>query len=476
MHSSILIKTCTCLLLFWSARLHAQSNTGLVLDWPSFRSRVLENHPVSRQADLYRDQAAASLLRARGGFDPKLYAEYDAKNFNQKNYFQHTEAGVKWPTVLGLEFKSAYHYATGDFLNPESKLPSNGQALFGFNWTLGQGLVIDERRAAIRQAQIGLQQGNAERDALLNDLLLESAKSYWTWVLADNQLRVFEEALRQAQIRHDGLRESYLQGDKPAIDTLESFIQVQNRTLDVNFARTDLKNATLSVLNFLWNADNQPFAPETPVMAPDITTGEFIPLADAAGLDLQQQAGLNHPELLIYEAKMRNLDVERRLKNEKRKPALDLSYYLLGAGWEFFRASANNGPGVFTGDIKWGIQFSYPILNRKARGDLQVTDIKLAQTEYELRRKRREVATKVQQYENELNTLAGQIDLYRKITGNYRTLLDAENEKFRFGESSVFLINTREQRWLEAQVKLLKLLGEYRKTEAGLQWAAGGVR
>ena len=50
---------------------------------------------------------------------------------------------------------------------------------------------------------------------------------------------------------------------------------------------------------------------------------------------------------------------------------------------------------------------------------------------------------------------------------------DREMEKFQQGESSVFLINTREQRWLDARIKYLKLLGEYHKTAAGLYWAAG---
>jgi len=124
-------------------------------------------------------------------------------------------------------------------------------------------------------------------------------------------------------------------------------------------------------------------------------------------------------------------------------------------------------------DIKWGLHFSYPLLNRKARGDLQVTDIKITQTDLELRQKRLAIQNKVQQYANEQANLGVQANLYRDITVNYRTLLDAENERFRFGESSVFLVNTREQRWLDAQIKYLKLLSEYRKAEAGLLWSAG---
>ncbi|MEO6038471.1 MAG: TolC family protein, partial [Saprospiraceae bacterium] len=114
-----------------------------------------------------------------------------------------------------------------------------------------------------------------------------------------------------------------------------------------------------------------------------------------------------------------------------------------------------------------------PLLNRKARGDWQITAIKLAQTDQALRQKRQEIASKVRQYANDLDNFGRQLPLFRDFTANYRLLLDAEFEKFRQGESSVFLINAREQRWLEAQIKYLKLLSEYRKAEAGLQWAMG---
>ena len=84
-----------------------------------------------------------------------------------------------------------------------------------------------------------------------------------------------------------------------------------------------------------------------------------------------------------------------------------------------------------------------------------------------------DLLTKVRQYQNELQQLGAQIALYRDLTTNYRLLLEAETEKFKYGESSIFLINTREQRYLEAQNKYLKLLGEYQKANAGLLWASG---
>ncbi len=449
-----------------------QSTGSPPLDWPTFRQQVLTNHPLARQADLYRDLAAAALLRARGGFDPKAYTDYSAKEFNSKNYYQYGEAGVKLPTWAGLEVKGAYNWVSGEYLNPERKIPSAGQAVVGVEWALGQGLLFDERRAALRQSQIGLEQGEAERAAALNDLLLEAAKAYWTWVVADNQLQIYTAALEQAQVRLVGLRESVLQGDKPAIDTTETLLQVQTRLLDVNFAQLDRQNAALTLATFLWQPNQQPTSPELLPAAPILLTGslDMLPMNTA---DLVAQARQRHPELRLYDTKMRSLEVERRLKNEKRKPQLDLTYNLLGEGWTFFPTTTAEGPALLANDIKWGVNFSYPLLNRKARGDWQMTVLKLAQTDQALRQKRQEVETKVRQYANELTNFSQQLPLFRDFTANYRLLLDAETEKFRQGESSIFLINAREQRWLDAQIKYLKLLSEYRKAEAGLLWAAG---
>ncbi len=450
---------------------HAQQ-TG-PLEWADFRARVLNDHPVARQADLFRDQARAGLLRAKGGFDPKAYADLHGKNFKDKSYYQYAEAGVKVPLGLGLELKGNYNQASGTFLNPESTLPDAGQVAAGISWSLGQGLMLDERRFTLRQSRIGLEQGDAERSLILNDLLLEAAKAYWNWVVAANMLEVYDEALRQAQIRHEALRESLLQGDKPAIDTLETYIQVQNRRLDTNFARIDWQNAALLLCNFLWTDQGTPAQPAQLPAPPSLLTAGALSPTPPDTAALLQLARTQHPETRLYRVKQTLLDVERQWKREKRKPVLDLNYSLLGNGWQFFPTAGDEGFGVLANDIKWGVEFSYPLPNRKARGDWQVTQIKIEQTDLLFKQKNTEIENKVRQYWNERDNLLAQIDLFRSVTENYRTLLDAETEKFRFGESSVFLINTREQRWLDARVKYLKLLSEYQKIEAGLQWAAG---
>jgi outer membrane protein TolC len=52
-------------------------------------------------------------------------------------------------------------------------------------------------------------------------------------------------------------------------------------------------------------------------------------------------------------------------------------------------------------------------------------------------------------------------------------VLAAEESKLSNGESSLFLVNSRETKALEAQEKLIEIKTKYYKTSYKLLWAAG---
>lgn len=447
----------------------ASAQVAPQLEWIDFRAQVAQYHPEAQRAQLQLDLGRARLFSAKGGFDVKTFADYATKNFNKKEYFSHLETGLKLPTWYGLELKTGWNYANGLYINPEEQLPSQGQATVGLSWTLGQGLFMDDRRADLRLAQAGIQLETAVSNSALNDLYYDAAKIYWTWSFSDHQVGVVESALEQARIRHTGMRERFLAGDLPAIDTLESYIQLQNRLIDLQFAQNELKNNWQTMQTFLWSEQNTPAPTNNAIRAPELSTGTPPSAMDLSAKEsLLATALANHPDLSWYQAKMKQLQVEKRLKSEKLKPLLNVNYNMLGTGWQFFSQSE-----ILTKDIKWGVNFAMPITNRKARGEVQMAKIKIVQTDLSILQKQVDIENKLKRYLNDLDNLAQQLQLYQNITNNYKLLLDAENDKLKAGESSVFLINTREQRWLDARIKYLKLWSEYRKTEAALRWAAG---
>lgn len=81
----------------------AQESTQLKLE--EYMDWVRSFHPVMQQARLLTSQADANLLSSRGTFDPKAFGSYERKSFDQKNYFQVGEAGIKIPTWIGADVK-----------------------------------------------------------------------------------------------------------------------------------------------------------------------------------------------------------------------------------------------------------------------------------------------------------------------------------------------------------------------------------
>ena len=465
-------------LLFSTAATWGQpADSARLFTQKEFFGWLLDHHPMDQRALLLSAQALAGEQMARGGFDPKLYSDWQQKSFDGKTYFTLGETGFKIPTWLGVELKGNFLVSGGDFLNPQNNLPAAGQAVAGVKVSLLQGMIIDERRAALRQAELLEKQNDAERLILLNDMLLDAAKAYWDWAVTYNQLLIFQRALTITEQRLSGVVESYRQGDLPAVDTLETMIQLQNRQFDLNEARMAYRNATLRLSNYLWLEGQVPLEISDELRPPATATAEWpeetvIPALGA----FRETVALRHPELRRYQVKMEQLHIDRRLAAEMLKPRLDLEYNFLGDGFDFLGNSPENGNDLtqlFTQNYKWGIQFSFPLLLRKERGKLELTKIKIMDTDFQLRQKNLELSNKVEQYYNELANTRQQIDLYQEMARNYQLLLDAENRKFDIGESSIFLINSREQKLIKAQLKLAKIRGDFWKTKAGLEWAAG---
>ena len=86
------------------------------------------------------------------------------------------------------------------------------------------------------------------------------------------------------------------------------------------------------------------------------------------------------------------------------------------------------------------------------------------------------IENKVKTYYNELLGLQQQVKIYEAAFLNYQTLFRGEDTRFKAGESSLFLLNTRENKQLEAQQKLVELKTKYFKALQAVQWAAGQLR
>jgi len=463
------VRTVTFSILFlWCVALLAQENTG-VFTPEKFIWMVQSYHPLVKQAELLKSKGENSISQARGNFDPQIFTNYDQKYFDDKTYYQLLNSGLKIPTWYGIELKTGYDQNRGVFLNPENNQPNGGLVYGGVSIPLGQGLVIDTRRATLKQAQIYAEATIAEQNAMLNDLYFNALSQYWEWVQSWHQLQVYETSLALAQTRFEAITQTYFLGEIPAIDTLEAFIQVQNRQMNRNQHRLTYQNTTIELSFYLWGDNFIPLEITENLKPADfkaINISNPFP-KDTLNSILSNLEDLN-PELQLYDYQLRSFEIERRVRRDQLKPKINLNYNLLNEP-----IGSNVAANLSMQNYTWGVEFAFPLFLRRERANLALTNIKINDTELGRTQKSLEIKNKVEQYFNSQNTAFSQVQLYTNAVENYYKLLEGEREKFDNGESSLFLINSREIMAIDAEITLIKLQTTYQKDRLGIYWAAG---
>ncbi len=162
---------------------------------------VAVEHPAIKEAKQRWLQSKNLLLIAKGNFDPSLNFAIDRKKFDGKNYYTISENQLTIPTRWGLKFKAGYDFTSGSFLNPLDVKPLNGQALLGMDIPLLQGLLFDEYRLILREAELNMSIQKLGLEQVENDVLLDAAKAYLDWYVSYQQRDVQNQALILAKNR-----------------------------------------------------------------------------------------------------------------------------------------------------------------------------------------------------------------------------------------------------------------------------------
>lgn len=420
-----------------------------VFSFNEFLGYVKKFHPLVKNADLEISAAQANLMMARGGFDPKIEVDFDQKQFKNKDYYSILNSSFKIPTWYGVEIKAGFDNNDGYYLNPENNTPNQGLTSLGISVPLGQGLFINQRMADLRKAKIQVQLSQAERKLEAIKILADAAVAYFNWKRNFDEVKLYETYNTNAQIRFKGIKELINQGDKPAIDSIEAGIIVKNRMLSLEDSQLKLTKAKLELSNFIWIENNIPvelsdvLIPEAKL---DATIRETLKTNDLQSADFSI---INHPKIASLERKIEMLNVDKRLKANMLLPKIDIGYSYLSDPRNFQNYE-------FT-DYKVGMNFNFPLFLRKERGSLKLAKFKIQETEFALGLEKVQLNNKINAQKIEIESLIKQRNLINGLVNDNNAMLLSEERLFTFGESSLFLINTRENNLVTAQLASILL-------------------
>lgn len=423
------------LLILTSYHIKAQSFKEKELSFSEYIGYVKKYHPLVRQSGLLLNRAEAELLTVRGGFDPKIEVDYDQKDFKDKNYYSLLKSTFKIPTWYGIEIKAAFDNSEGLYVNPQNTTPNNGLTSIGISIPLGQGLFINKRMADVRMAKVQLQLSAAEQKMETTDVIYEASLAYFNWKRAFDEAELYKTYLEYAQKRYDGILRLIETGDKPAIDSVEAGILVKTRELSLKDAQLKLTKSRLELSNFLW-IDNVPVELEENI-TPEENVRNSVDTSLNINLQLNPSAALDsHPKIQSLQSKLSMLEIERRYKANMLLPEMNVSYNYLSE------------PAYFTDyrfqDYKIGLNFSFPLFLRKERGALQLAKLKIQDGQLDLELERVALKNKILTYSAEIESLNQQQLTAAELVKDYTVMLSSEEKLFSFGESSLFLINSRE--------------------------------
>ena len=280
---------------------------------------------------------------------------------------------------------------------------------------------------------------------MVNNLLFEASKAYFDWIEASNEQRIYESFLSNAATRLQAIKRSVEVGDIAAIDITEARIVVLNRQLNLEAARLKKRKAALVASNYIW-LDNIPMEIEENVVPMLPSTGVLESSLFIEGITNTEALLASHPKLKSLDAKIGGLSIDRSLKRNKLLPQLDVQYNFLSENYDQLNS-------FNTANYKAFVNFSFPLFLRKERGDLQLANLKLNDITFERTATSLALKNKITATQIEIVSLQKQTLLIDDIVKDYNALVVGEERKFSLGESSLFLINAREQKLIDAQLK-----------------------
>ncbi|KTD35445.1 outer membrane component of multidrug efflux pump [Legionella moravica] len=406
--------------------------------------KSIDNHyPQVKIAHLEVVKASGALTNAKGQFDPTLEATTRSQPAGGYiNNYGDTQLTV--PTLYnGVKLFAGYRNGEGNWpIYYQNYLTnSGGEYRAGLSLPLARDRLIDkERTGLLSSAQLILMK-QQDSEAIKIKIYQEAIKAYWQWVEAGLQLKTFKQLLQLAQKRQIAIEQQAKQGDLPRLAISENLQQIIQREQLLNQGHMIFEQAAINLSLYFRDPKGKPQIPDQrslPALAKHAVphAGSNVPLIEHPGI-----------KKLNFYANMMKL--KRNQARNELLPQLDATAYT-------FKQNGTGGyPLMIPQAAMVGVSFKFPLFQRQAKGNL-------IQAESELRQIRVEKRFLLEQLNNEFaNILIGinrgirQVSLLKKELSLALQVQQGETKKFYQGDSTLFLVNQREQSTTQVQLNSL---------------------
>lgn len=452
------------ILAFASLPVHAQNIepnqqplSQALREGPLLPEEVLRSSALTfpRILEAFEREAAsrADQLAADGAFDLILDGEYyDRYTGTFSGGF--AEGKATQPIApFGGEVFASYRLSDGTFPIYENIYNTNelGEFKVGALLSLLRNRRIDKRRFAVEDTRLAASQ--ARLDVLLVQLNVqfEAIRAYWTWVATGNEIRVYEDLLEIAEARAVGLERQVQAGAQPSIALTENEQNLIRRRSLLEEAKRGFITAANTLSFYLRDEMGKLIVPSRDQLPSQELLSELP--------DVQTLMAMARSDILDQRPELRNFHIQLErarnrvdLKRNDLKPNLDFSVELS----RDFGPVGDGGPTFDSTDTVVGLTFSVPLQRRMARGAVQRAEAELREIELREQRTADQIRVELDNILANLNAALRLADLADDEVEQAVTMVRAERKRFRLGAGDFFLVNLREERAADAQVRSIR--------------------
>jgi outer membrane protein TolC len=496
--------------LLASAAASAQTDpvAGSPLSLAEAEQRAVELNPQLIEARLGVEAADFTIAQRRAAFGSTVTTSLTQRN--QTNPATNQLVGGAGVTSVqnttssyGAAIDKPLEWGGGrlsvDFSNNRQSMSNNLFANFNPSYTssmtasftqpLVRGLGIDQTREQIAQAQLGRTSATATVRQWSAQILAAVRRAYWDLVYTVDALQTARQsvALAERQAQENRLRLEL--GTVAAIDVLQSEAEVAARSQAAVAAEGAWRAAQVALKQLIVTDTTDPLWRTT--IAPTDRPGyEAMPAIDVPAIVARAVANRTDVEVLRRQGE--SADLNLRLLEDQRKPAIDLNLALTmnGVGGTQIVRTTNalgtTGAGTLPGGYidalramgsldypTWvaGISVSVPLGTSAADAAAARGRVERRQVDARLRTLELEIAATITRLADQVTNTNQQVQAAIAARQLAERRLNAENARLQAGLATTFLVLQAQRDLATAQTNELRALLDLRKALVDLEQA-----
>ncbi len=324
---------------------------------------------------------------------------------------------------------------------------TGGEIKGGFILSLLRDRAFDQQRAGLADASIGLSDADINLMVARIGVQHRALTTYYTWLASGTQLAIYRNLLNIALEREKGLERRVEEGDVAEILIVENRQNILRRQTLVVESQRQLKASALALSMFYRDTVGLPIEPQEtqlPEGFPELD--DRVPATDDEMIAATQAV---RPELALLDNNLAKAQIDLRLAENEMKPRLDFRYEVS----RDFGAVAEGGISRDSTDNILAVVFRLPIQRRFAKGRMQSARAEMQALEFRRQQLEETIAIEIRTLRNDFEAARAMVGLAVEEQKQAETMQRVERTRFENGISDFFLLNMREERAADAQVR-----------------------